>query len=88
MIVSLIIATYNWEDALNLVLLSTIKQSIQPKVVEWNQQIMASLNVYSRLIEENIDVKFEIGESLPNILADCQQLDQILANLYLEDYHL
>ncbi len=57
------------------------KQTIQPRVVDWNQSIMSSLNVYSRLIEENIDVRFEISESLPNILADSQQLDQVLANL-------
>ena len=57
------------------------KQTIQPKVVEWNKLILESLNVYSRLIEENIEVKFEIGEALPSMLADPQQLDQILANL-------
>lgn len=72
------------ERAKNLttqLLMFSRKQSIQPKVVEWNQMIMGSLNVYRRLIEENIEVEFEIGESLPNILADPQQLDQILANL-------
>ncbi len=57
------------------------KQTIQPVVVEWNQLIEGSLNVYRRLIEENIELEFEITKSMPNMLADPQQLDQILANL-------
>ena len=57
------------------------KQSPQYKIVEWNQMISGSLNVYRRLIEENIDLTFEIGETLPTMKADPQQLDQILANL-------
>ncbi len=69
------------KDLTTQLLMFSRKQTIQPKVVNWNTLIQESLSVYSRLIEESIEVKLDIGESIPLISADPQQLDQIIANL-------
>ncbi len=57
------------------------KQVIKPKPMDWNQQIERSLKMYRRLIGEDIEVIFNPGDDLQTILADSQQLDQIMANL-------
>jgi len=57
------------------------KQVIQPKAMDWNRQIESSLKIYRRIIGEDIRVVFQPAVDLPGILADSQQLDQVLANL-------
>lgn len=57
------------------------KQVIKPRALDWNEQIEHSLQLYRRLIGEDIEIAFQPATSAPPILADPQQLDQILANL-------
>jgi len=57
------------------------KQVVQAKPTTWNQQIESSLKVYRQIIGEDIEVVYNPGNNLPKIMADVQQLDQVLANL-------
>jgi PAS domain S-box-containing protein len=59
------------------------KQVIRPKPLHWNEQIEFSMKMYRRLIGEDIEIKFCPDKDLPTVMADPNQLDQILANLLL-----
>lgn len=59
------------------------KQVIRPILADMNQQIESSLRIYRRLIGEDINLNFQPCEEPTPILADPQQLDQIIGNLLI-----
>ncbi len=59
------------------------KQVVHPRPTDLNEQIENSLKMYRRLLGEDIIIKFLAGQKLPMIMADSQQLDQVLTNLLI-----
>mgnify|MGYP001469361648 CR=1 FL=1 len=57
------------------------KQTIEPKVLDLNLFIAAMLKMLQRLIGENIELSWQPGAALWQVLADPSQIDQMLANL-------
>lgn len=57
------------------------KQTVTPKVLNLNETISGMLKMLSRLIGEDIELKWLPGRELWNIRIDPSQVDQILANL-------
>ncbi len=57
------------------------KQIISPKPVQLNELIEGTRTTLSRLIGEDIDLRFSPGENLWKIRFDPTQIDQILINL-------
>ena len=59
------------------------KQVMRPAAADMNQVISASLRIYGRLLGEDISLQFVPCIDPTPILADTQQLDQILGNLLI-----
>ncbi len=57
------------------------KQVIAPRPVDLNRLVAGAQNALSRLIGEDIDLRFVPGEGLPNVLFDPSQIEQMLFNL-------
>jgi PAS domain S-box-containing protein len=57
------------------------KQIFKPEVLDINDVISHSINMFTRLIGEDIEIKLNLDPDLPPILADPSQLEQILINL-------
>ncbi|WP_167505835.1 ATP-binding protein [Desulfosediminicola flagellatus] len=57
------------------------RQTIAPKVLDLNNSINNMLNMFRRLIGENIDLKWLPGSEIWPVKLDPSQLDQIMANL-------
>ncbi len=59
------------------------KQTIQPRVLNLNETISGMLRMLERLIGENIVLDWAPGKNLWPIKIDPSQLDQVLANLFV-----
>jgi two-component system cell cycle sensor histidine kinase/response regulator CckA len=59
------------------------KQITKLELLDINLLITESVKMLRRLIGENIKIDLKLGEHLPNILADRNQIEQILVNLVL-----
>jgi two-component system cell cycle sensor histidine kinase/response regulator CckA len=57
------------------------KQVVRPRPVDLNRQIEQSLKMYGRLISENIALAFTPVDGALTVMADPQQIDQMLGNL-------
>ena len=57
------------------------RQAIAPRVVNLNDVLASSTQVLSRLLGEDMDLRFEPGEDLWHAMLDTGQVDQILLNL-------
>ncbi|MGM0417930.1 MAG: PAS domain S-box protein [Thermodesulfobacteriota bacterium] len=57
------------------------KQTVAPKVLNLNKTVEGMLKMLSRLIGEDIDLKFIPDENIRPVKIDPSQVDQILANL-------
>jgi PAS domain S-box-containing protein len=57
------------------------KQTIQRKPLLLNELITALLEMLRRVIGEHIDLTCQFGDSLPSIMADKSNLEQVLMNL-------
>jgi PAS domain S-box-containing protein len=59
------------------------KQTVAPKVLDLNQTLETMLSMLRRLIGEHIDLAWLPGDNLPPLKIDPSQIDQILANLFV-----
>ena len=59
------------------------KQTISPRVLDFNKTLGGMLDMLHRLIGENIEIQWNPGEDLWPLKMDPAQLDQILVNLCL-----
>ena len=59
------------------------KQVIRPVVVDLNRELATSLQLYRRLIGEDIELKFTPCERESLVMADPQQFDQLISNLLI-----
>ena len=57
------------------------KQTIRPRILDFNETVEGMLKMLRRLIGEDIDLMWKAGENLWPVMVDPTQLDQILANL-------
>ncbi|MGB3224426.1 MAG: PAS domain S-box protein [Desulforhopalus sp.] len=57
------------------------KQTISPKILDFNEAIAGLLNMLRRLIGENIDLSWQSASYAWPVKMDPAQIDQILANL-------
>jgi len=57
------------------------KQTVAPKVLDFNDTIESMLKLLHRLIGEDIDLLWKPGQGLWPVKMDPSQIDQILANL-------
>ncbi len=57
------------------------QQTIAPKVIDLNDTIGNMLNMFQRLIGENIDLDWLPGTNIWQVKLDPSQIDQIMANL-------
>ena len=57
------------------------KQTISPKLVDFNKTIAGMITMLERLIGEDIDLAWRPGKDVWPVLIDPTQIDQILANL-------
>jgi PAS domain S-box-containing protein len=57
------------------------KERISPRSVDLNELVGTAKNALSRLIGENVDLRFVPAVKLPRILFDPSQMEQILINL-------
>lgn len=57
------------------------KQAVKPVLLDLNSTISGMTKLLKRLIGENIELLWEPGENLCDIMIDPVQIDQILANL-------
>ncbi len=59
------------------------KQTIAPQNIDLNESVAGMLTMLRRLIGEDIDLAWLPGRSLGSVNMDSSQLDQILANLFV-----
>lgn len=59
------------------------KQTIVPKVIDLNETIEGMLKMLRRLVGENIALAWLPGDGLWNVKIDPSQIDQIMANLFV-----
>ncbi|MBF0228445.1 MAG: response regulator [Desulfamplus sp.] len=59
------------------------KQTITPTVLDLNETVEEMLKMLRRIIGEDIDLKWQPQNSLWSIKMDTSQIDQILANLFV-----
>ncbi len=59
------------------------KQTIAPQVIDLNERVDGMLTMLRRLIGEDINLAWRPGKSLGPVNMDPSQLDQILANLFV-----
>ena len=59
------------------------KQTIAPQIIDLNESVAGMLTMLRRLIGEDIDLAWLPGKSLGSVNMDPSQLDQILANLFV-----
>ena len=59
------------------------KQTIAPQVIDLNESVDGMLTMLRRLIGEDIDLAWLPAENLAAVKIDPSQLDQILANLFV-----
>jgi PAS domain S-box-containing protein len=59
------------------------KQAINPKVMDLTETVSRMQTMLGRIIGEDIDLIFEPARNLDNIMMDPVQIDQILANLFV-----
>ncbi|MCC6158664.1 MAG: PAS domain-containing protein [Deltaproteobacteria bacterium] len=57
------------------------RQAIAPRVVDLNDVLASSTQVLSRLLGEDMDLRFEPGDELWKVMLDTGQIDQVLLNL-------
>jgi PAS domain S-box-containing protein len=57
------------------------KQTISPKILDFNEAITGLLNMLRRLIGEDIDLSWQSASGVWPVRMDPAQIDQILANL-------
>ncbi|MBF0411638.1 MAG: response regulator [Desulfamplus sp.] len=57
------------------------KQTIEPKVLDFNKTVEEMLKMLGRIIGEDIDLKWQPQNGLWRVKMDPSQIDQILANL-------
>lgn len=57
------------------------KQMLKPKVMNLNTHINEFESLFSRLIPENIELKYELEPELNHIFADPGQMEQVIMNL-------
>ncbi|MFP4038024.1 MAG: ATP-binding protein, partial [Desulfobacteraceae bacterium] len=57
------------------------KQIIDPKVIDLNHEISRQLNLFRRIMGEDVEIIFSPAEDLWPVKMDPSQIDQILANL-------
>ena len=57
------------------------KQPVAPKVLDFNATIVDMLSLLTRLVGDNIDLRFTPGPEISLVKMDPTQIDQILANL-------
>jgi two-component system cell cycle sensor histidine kinase/response regulator CckA len=59
------------------------KQTVIPKVLDLNETVEGMLKMLRRLIGEDIDLVWAPGKNLWQVRVDPSQIDQILANLFV-----
>ncbi|HEY3445385.1 MAG TPA: PAS domain S-box protein [Myxococcales bacterium] len=59
------------------------KQTIAPQVLSLNETVTATIKMLTRLIGEDVELRFHAEEGLWPVRVDPSQVDQILANLCL-----
>lgn len=59
------------------------KQTVVPKVIDLNETIEGMLKMLRRIIGENIDLDWLPGAGLWTVKIDPSQIDQIMANLFV-----
>ena len=59
------------------------KQVVSPKVLDLNAVIKEQLKILSRLVPENIELKFTPGSELGHVKADPNQIEQVVMNLVI-----
>jgi two-component system, cell cycle sensor histidine kinase and response regulator CckA len=57
------------------------KQTISPRVLDFNKAVAGTLKMLQRLIGEDITIEWRPGRDLWPVMADPSQLDQVLTNL-------
>jgi len=57
------------------------KQVLQPRVLELNEVVAGMIQMFSRVIGENIELAFLPGAKLWRVKADPSQMEQVLLNL-------
>jgi len=65
----------------NQLLAFSRKQMVQPESMDLNRVIRESMGMLSSLIGEDIEVKLALADSIPTIIADPHQIEQVLINL-------
>jgi len=59
------------------------KQIIAPRVLDLNERVETTLKMFRQLIGEDIDLQWKPGDDLWPVMMDPSQLDQVLANLFV-----
>jgi two-component system cell cycle sensor histidine kinase/response regulator CckA len=57
------------------------KQTISPVIIDINKSISSMLTMLRRMIDENIELKFEQSDGIAFVKIDPSQMDQIITNL-------
>jgi nitrogen-specific signal transduction histidine kinase/ActR/RegA family two-component response regulator len=57
------------------------RQVLQPKVLDVNELVVEMAKLLRRLVREDIEFSFRLGDSLAHVKADPGQLEQVLLNL-------
>jgi PAS domain S-box-containing protein len=76
-------ATERAEALVRQLLAFSRKQIVQPEILDVNGHIQDSMKMLTRLIGEDIMIRFEQGGNLQPIMADPHQFEQIILNLMI-----
>ena len=59
------------------------RQTLEPRIVDVNRIVQPMTDMLQRLISERITLSMESGGSVPMVMADAGQLEQVLLNLVI-----
>ncbi|MCL4456208.1 MAG: ATP-binding protein [Nitrospirae bacterium] len=68
-------------DLAKKILMVTRKEKMETKAVDINEIIHNSMELLQRSIPKNIEIKLNLKENIPNIVADPSQMHQVIMNL-------
>jgi two-component system cell cycle sensor histidine kinase/response regulator CckA len=59
------------------------KQVLQPRPVQLNEHVLSLQDMLTRLIGEQVELRFELGPGAPTVLGDPSGIEQVILNLAL-----
>lgn len=80
---SLIMLSQRGADLVKQLLIFSRKMPMECKTIELNSFVLETMQFISRMLEETIEIRYDLRKNLPRIECDTSQFTQVLMNLVL-----